>query len=1126
MSQAAQSSDPYYANEEIEILHEIITDAQEAIDRAKDPKPLPVQALFKAYDRILPQHGIDPDSDHHLSAFIFRVGGERGDLSLLGKFHTILERMGIVLEFGEGDTGSAVSAHSNAAFDQPVTHPDEADRPSTGDESALVSVSAHSLDSHLSKTGPTTHDQNVQEKGSSPRTRKTALLSALNRWSNASAKGRANGHHLLPPGTTGPPSRQPSASLASSHGVENEVQRTADQVSIRSPSPFPQHVLEELGEDASPVTPRPSIIPILDRLGLLPNRLQESQLHRSALSSQISEPLSFRDSRQALSRGLGEEKAQQPGVVPDGLITHRSLRDDTVRASESPKQRTASPRSEPSIQPPQSQSPAQHPNDQVIPETPYQQQGPQRPQSSEVDLENERLLQLACRAREIFIASKAFNHWADKTARRLEREAVARRHMIRFKCFRGWCQGPSAQDDEAHRLRATTAVQKLRRAVAEHEEQLRLAALAASESRRARTIVGALDRWMRQKAESDARLRIAQRSRVKAATGWLTKANEHRGAEEHATEQHKLHSENKVAADWHRQADIGAMRNAAAKKIGDHRASFAYLAQWWDQAELQTRANSYRRGTLLESARHYFEQWNLQARRQAFIWRNEFVSVRKAFEMWQRSAQEDCRLHTWANRISETRLKVKYSSIIVDADTQRQQLEHLSNRACLYICGTRTLALFGQTVERRQAQRWAAVKRHLSIRYEQVSTARKRRTFFSTLDTWRNAASVGQDQFDRARQIYEARESTARASVLMTWLDASARAERRYYEAQLHHTLSTLNAWSSWSQDQEETRVQALDMITTGKRIQYQKLWSISSLQHGGLAHTASMVAQRYQRDQRNRALQYWRQHNNKGKAPDMGFPSQRKDRFGASEGSRSAFRFPAQRNMLRGGLDGRRQSTGTFETPTRWTGQPLPMGSLFANRPMPPVREAVEEHSPASSQLGDDDDDVLRSPLRPMRSVRIAAPPRPSTTPMAPVPMHVEEEFRAQLRPATSRISGLGTMPEEQETLFGASQPRRQGRETSTGGRGLEESTSTPRVAHSRGHSALGGPATTLTRGPTASSLRISRLADTSRPTPRPPGSQSITGTTSTVPKGNMFLGASRNRKVNLSRSMNSRLQ
>lgn len=103
---------------DIAVLHSVVAAAQHQLDNAPDPRPLPAAVLFKAYDDVLPDFGIDPDSDDHLSAFIFRIGGEQGHGTLSDKFQAILRRMGIVLEFGEDGTNSPRTSisSSNGSF--------------------------------------------------------------------------------------------------------------------------------------------------------------------------------------------------------------------------------------------------------------------------------------------------------------------------------------------------------------------------------------------------------------------------------------------------------------------------------------------------------------------------------------------------------------------------------------------------------------------------------------------------------------------------------------------------------------------------------------------------------------------------------------------------------------------------------------------------------------------------------------------------------------------------------------------------------------------------------------------------------------------------------------------------
>ncbi|KAM0739945.1 hypothetical protein ACQRIT_005129 [Beauveria bassiana] len=111
------TQDPYYSNEDIEILHEIVSIAQEKLDDPNGARSLPAAALFKAYDEVLPKHGIDPDDENHLSRLIFRIGGEKGSGSLPEKFQVVLASMGIALEVQTSDQIFTLHIHSSSEFE-------------------------------------------------------------------------------------------------------------------------------------------------------------------------------------------------------------------------------------------------------------------------------------------------------------------------------------------------------------------------------------------------------------------------------------------------------------------------------------------------------------------------------------------------------------------------------------------------------------------------------------------------------------------------------------------------------------------------------------------------------------------------------------------------------------------------------------------------------------------------------------------------------------------------------------------------------------------------------------------------------------------------------------------------
>lgn len=963
---------------------------------------------------------------------------------MLEKFHAILERMGILLEFGDGDTASGVSAHSPTASDQPTTSSVEVNRRRQlgqagalrDEESALSFTSPHSPGGQQSGIN---HEPEVRT--TLQYARRSALSSIFNRWHDAATRGRQNGIKPLGFGVdTNSSSQRPPAPIVSSEIARSGQNVMTPQTAIKSTHPPHQDVLrgQPLGR-TSPVPSRPSVLPLLDSWQRAAAQQQASTQDRDVALPQTPEAVGAKGMKATLPKDDKKHEVMRQNLVGEGSGRLSSPRHEKTQTL--PLSKTQSPRPTPprAVIEPESSILAHQPDQIDVPRTPQRKEDKRAHDA----LETERLMYLASRAREIFIASKVFNHWADKTARRLEREAVARRHMIRFRCFRSWCQGPNSQVPAANRLRVTTAAQKLRRAVAENEEQLRLAAVAASQSRHVRTVQKVLDMWARHKTENEARLRIARRSRLITLGLWLGKAHEHTRIKELATEQHEKHAENRAIGDWYRQAVTGAARSDAAKRIGTHRVSHGYLVEWWDQAELSRRAQEYHRRSLAERAGHCFDMWNLQARKQAFIWRNDYVTVTRIFDTWMRKAQQDARNLERAKQLSALQLKVNYADLLLSVSAYQEELGRLHRRARLYISATRVVTVFEHSAKQRQAQRWDAIKRHLHTRYEQVSAARKQKAFFRALDGWRDAAILGQRQNEQVERFRRVRDASHRGTALALWVDESANGEMRQYEASLYHALPRLDAWSAWSHDQEQQYSQARDMVAVGKQIQYQRIWSTSSLQHGGLAHTANMVVQRYQREKRTKALQQWRFHGDKGKSIAPPPSTRRRVMFGAPEGPRST-RRPFQKSLPLTGRENHGLLRDTIETPTRWTGQPLPMGSLFSNRPMPPVSEADEEHTPTSSQLEDDDVPETTPPRRQARGARINTG-LATTTPRAPVPDHVEQEFRLRFARSTttSRPGATGS-----RTPFLAPQASREARSLSDEGRQLARSTSAPLTA------------------------------------------------------------------------------
>lgn len=91
--------EPFYTNEDVAVLHNIVLLAEEILPGLPERERLPTNALFSAYYDILPRVGVNADHDSRYARILFKIGGLWGPGTIYEKFEEILSRMGIEIEF-------------------------------------------------------------------------------------------------------------------------------------------------------------------------------------------------------------------------------------------------------------------------------------------------------------------------------------------------------------------------------------------------------------------------------------------------------------------------------------------------------------------------------------------------------------------------------------------------------------------------------------------------------------------------------------------------------------------------------------------------------------------------------------------------------------------------------------------------------------------------------------------------------------------------------------------------------------------------------------------------------------------------------------------------------------------
>ncbi|KAF4594486.1 centrin-binding protein Sfi1 [Ophiocordyceps camponoti-floridani] len=608
----------YYSNQDITILHSVVVAAQEELDHASEPKPLPAAVLFRAYDDVLPVYGVDPDLDHHLSALVFRIGGEQGHGTLLSKFQAILGRMGIVLEFGD-DTPSPEAS--------PVFFPS----PTSSFRSRLnFDVERIMSESNLNNGSDVT----------------TAALSSAD--------------HVL----------QPGGEIFPEENTEIADTPVGTAMDLKSES-------KDAGKTSSLDGRRSALAAAFD-------------LWRSRAAANLRQIEGLHDDRPMHNRWAPKESNNGPAEIPGQL-----KRDDGFYAL----------------------------SDDIITLS-----------------QEHHLVQCASRARQIYLASKILNHWADRTAIRLEREAVARRHMIRFRCFRAWSQAPSSRLPAVDRLRASTAVQKLQRAVAYHRSGLSQSASSTAEARSAGLVQQALARWQCRISAHNSLCTSIKRTKLDTASRWREDAWGTQ-ALGHAATAHCADWQSHMAMQkWRARADKSKLSQKVAHHIRTLCLYSNCLDTWSDCAEVKQRSSTYRQRLYLDRAAFAFYVWNLSARAQAVRWRREFLLVESAFNAWSSGAARNTGARSAAHQHHVLDSKTRVCRRLKRLQSERANLTRLHSRAQLYLHGTRLLKVFDLTVRLRKDRTKSRIRRHLMMRYTQISSSRKKRTFLAALDRWKLAS--------------------------------------------------------------------------------------------------------------------------------------------------------------------------------------------------------------------------------------------------------------------------------------------------------------------------------------------------------------------------------------------------
>ncbi|KAG6042154.1 hypothetical protein E4U41_004958 [Claviceps citrina] len=751
----------------------VVLNDLEQFDGSPHPKPLPAAVLFKAYDDVLPTFGIDPDADHHLSALIFRIGGESGNGTLLEKFHALLKRMGILLEFDDDVTISDLpspgpsTSHREAAESSPETsgsHPADEGKDDAGPCLKQLGVVSAMSDRGLNKTSEPLEKQQVKITDAHQALRKSAMISAIDRWRKV----------------------------------------TSGESMARKTKNYPSMVVSN------------------------DQRPQNSMNNVSTAKNQLDLELNAVQTQIAL------------GAAADDLST----------------------------------------------------------------AENDALLHRAVRARQIFLASRILSRWADETAARLEREAIARRHMVRFRCFNSWLQTPYSKLPRIRCLKARCAVQKLQRVMACHAEQLESTASMTVTLRISRMALTVLNFWLGSVLSQSFASNVMRLVRDATFNRWFGQT-------------------------------LDCNKTRSAQQLATTFDQLRWLRTWRSRTEIGIRADSCRQVLAMEDSAQSFDIWRLRAQAEAIRGKREYTFVTRHINTWLAGVSRHSALQATSGDYCRFNSATKLAGQLARFARTKQQLDVLGYRALWYIRATSLLEGVDAVVRHRKQQMKQVVRRHLMMRYTQVSSKRRQRGFYTALSQWQSH-TTSLEAMGRAAVGYQALDSGNRKrAIYAIWREQAAQEAESHTVAANLPSKQFIQEWRKRASADHQQELDAAELWATEQQRQFLKAWARSTLQKGGQAHSADMARRRHERDHRNRAFQRWRQLASRPKHVDAS-PGLHSPALTApvSSSRRTALKHLKWLPLSRR-LDYKQEAVTPMHTPSRST------GLLFSSAHAPVLRFA-----------------------------------------------------------------------------------------------------------------------------------------------------------------------------------------
>ncbi|KAF3038302.1 hypothetical protein E8E12_004935 [Didymella heteroderae] len=588
----------YLMRASIELLYTIIHRASSSPDRSS-------RALFNAYEEVLEEHGLLPSDDAVLHRFLFRMQQDRRhDESLVERFHRVLAEFEIVIEAEEESEGDIDFATGSIAYGGNTANARNAARAALGHTDRLTRRG--SFESFFDGTADKVAGSEVRDvtrskrrsslshapNGTLPKRRSTSDTEALgSQQAQLPIRTRVNGVARRRVSSGQNYGRQRNASISSrgSLRIRRDAYKTAPQ-------------RRDYEEAASEYTDRTTDLD-LSRVQVpgvnapIPDdQFEQRDTHESTRYYQQFVPEPYQPSDTRLMDEAETFEHQRLHRVTRGCIQawRNRTRDLVERRYEQELLAEAFDR-------------------RILLKVTLDQlrdTARVRRSNHETDRFFGRLETRADKARNLFLLTKAFTHWARSAEDEVQRTSVARRHILRTRFFNGWREITAVNELKIQHFVLAKFLQQWRAKTAIVRENAQFAVTLYEEN----LVQKIFTNWFFQFCAI-------------AGSAW-----------------HNDRLKRTTLKNWIVLAGVSTQKNESAIKRSENIVLARMLASWKQKTaavqSLDTQADEFRRTTLIASGLYKLQRYaQFKPLLQQLQTRIDGRRVRTAFQTWRHTAQ-------------------------------------------------------------------------------------------------------------------------------------------------------------------------------------------------------------------------------------------------------------------------------------------------------------------------------------------------------------------------------------------------------------------------------------------------------------------------------------------------------